>query len=499
MQARLSPVPPALVAVGEVLGRLDTGVGEVVGLDTDALAEDEVRQVLAADERAIRRLQAHQARLAAALTERRVTQARLQRPDDARAPQRAARQVRSDMTDQLGITPSRAKQVTRTGRQVRDLPVTAMAHAEGHLTDQHVNVIAEVTAHAVGDDRRRFEAELVDLARECRDAVVFGRHARRLLIERDHDAAQADLDRRKARRSGRVCQTEDGSTLLRLQTAGYAGELVHTVVDAFRTQDAAGQHRTAEQRTHDAILAAFEVALRSGDASTQHGVRPHVALVVPAEALRDGRGAAEADWTGPLPYREVAALLGDCSLTRLIADARGIPLSVSRRVRTVPAALWQYVSVRDRTCIVEGCDAPAAWCQVAHLDTPYRDDGRLSPETAGLLCTAGTNHHAIFDNGGGTVTWVDGRPVVRLAAGRRTEPPPLPVGPATARDTSPAPPLGPSPSGVGVTRTPRPARQPRLGHETRGTYDVVQAAAQTGGPGRRRCRSLRTTVRPPPS
>lgn len=324
------------VGTDALLAGLDEVVGQVAAVDVDTLDEGALRQVLAADERAIRRLQAHQAALTATLTRRRAAQARVERPDDHRAPEKAARQVRSELSDGLGITPSRAKQVARTGGQLEDLPATAAAYADGAITHQHVDVIAEVTAHFTGDVRRDFEAELVGLADECRDAVVFGRRARGLLIERDHDAAMDDLERKKARRSGRVVQTETGTTLLRLETAGYEGELVHTVVDAFRTHDAAGEHRTAEQRTHDALVAAFETALRTGAASTQHGVRPHVALVVRPDSVRPRAGAARTTWTGPLPHAEVARLLGDCSLARIVTDAADVPLSVSRQVRTVP-------------------------------------------------------------------------------------------------------------------------------------------------------------------
>ena len=96
-------------------------------------------------------------------------------------------------------------------------------------------------------------------------------------------------------------------------------------------------------------------------------------------------------------------------------------MSVTRKVRTVPAGLWQILRVRDGGCIVAGCDAPAGWCQVAHLGTPYRDDGKLTPDSAGLLCTGGVNHHATFDAGAGSVTWQGGRPVVHLTGetGRR--------------------------------------------------------------------------------
>lgn len=405
------------VMAGRAHGLADQ-VGRIVDLDVDQLGEAQIRQLLAAEEQAIRRLKAHQSRLSATLTRRRAAQARAEHPDDPRAPERAARQVRSEMTDGLGITPSQAKRITRTGRQLEHLPATAAAHADGRLTDGHVRVIDEVTAHFSGDERREFEAQLVALADDCRDAVVFGRRARGLLIERDHDAAMADLERKKARRSGRVTQTQDGRTLLQLESAGYDGELVHTVVDAFRTPDGAGHHRSAEQRTHDAIIAAFETALRAGAASTQHGVRPQVAVVVRAESIDAGEGAAGTRWSGPLPYDELARIMGDCALTRIVADAADTPMSVSRQVRTVPAGLWQGLVLRDGGCIWEDCDAPPGWCQVAHLETPYRDFGRLSPDTAGLLCTAGPNHHAIFDNGPYEVRWVDGRPQVCTTDGQ---------------------------------------------------------------------------------
>jgi hypothetical protein len=391
---------------------LERGVDQLAEVDVDALADDEVQRCLAIGERTVRRVQALQATLASTLTRRRAAAAKVERPDDPRAPQRAARAVRTEMTDELGITPSQAKQMTATGSRLEHLPATASAYRDGALTDRHVAVIDEVAAHSSGDARDEFELELVALAGRCRDAVVFGREARRLLAERDHDAAMADLDRKQARRRGAVAQDAEGCTRLMLTTAGYAGELVHTVVDAFRTPDGPGVHRTAEQRTHDAILAAFEVALRAGEAPTQHGVRPHVSLVVPAEAVRPRDGVVETTWTGPLPYGEVARLLADCSLARIVADAKGTPVSVTRQVRTVPMGLWRLLVVRDGGCIWEGCDAPAGWCQVAHLEDTFVDGGMLSPNTAGLLCTAGPNHHARYDHGDYRVVWFDGHPQV---------------------------------------------------------------------------------------
>lgn len=472
----IGPTP----AVDVLLGALDAAVGELVEADLDTLGEPEIGRMLAAEERAIRRLQAHQSRLTATLTRRRAERARTDRPDDPGAPQRAERQVRAQLTDELGITPSRAKQVARTGRQVETLPATAAAHADGQLTDQHVAVIAEVTAHTSGQDRRAFEAELVTLAGRCRDAVVFGRQARALLAERDHDAAMADLNRKRARRSGRLTQTPEGTTVLRLDTVGLDGELVHTVVDAFRTPDATGAHRTAEQRTHDAIMAAFQTALRTGAAATQHGVRPQVAVIVRADSIRDRDGTAATRWTGPLPYAAVARLLGDCVLTRIVADAHDVPLSVSKKVRTVPAGLWTLLVARDGGCIVAGCDAPAGWCEVAHLDTPFVDDGKLTPDTAGLLCASGANHHRAYDTRGWTPTWRDGRPVVVIPRSRDR----------TGRDAG---------TGRGGPDRDRPDTEPpRLVRETRAPYTTGTGDPPTHPRGRGDPAGRAAATRPPP-
>lgn len=419
MTTPTAPPTTADTAVRDAVATLEQAVETLAVLDVDALDETGIGHTLQGAERSIRRLRALQARLANTLSRRRARAARAQRPDDPRAAHKAARAVRGQLTDQLGITPSQSKQLVRTGTQLEHLPLTSNAYRQGRLTDAHVRVIDQVTAHFHGRARADFEEELLALADQCRDAVEFGRRARRRLIDRDHDAAMADLNRHKARRSARVAQTPDGTTHLSLDTAGYHGELLHTVIDAFRTPDTPGQHRTAEQRTHDAVMAAFETALRTGTAATQHGVRPHVSLVFRAESVRSRTGTVDTNWTGPLPYAEVARLLGDCSLARIVTDATEAPLSVSTQVRTVPMGLWRLLVLRDGGCIAQGCDAPAGWCQVAHLDDWFADGGKLAPDTAGLLCTAGNNHHAMFDRGDLQVTWTDGRPAVHPPSDRQ--------------------------------------------------------------------------------
>ncbi|MDX1659768.1 MAG: hypothetical protein R3343_13175, partial [Nitriliruptorales bacterium] len=44
----------------------------------------------------------------------------------------------------------------------------------------------------------------------------------------------------------------------------------------------------------------------------------------------------------------------------------------------------------------DGCDIPAAWCDVMHLDTPHRHGGPLTLDNTGLGCR---HHHRAYDHG----------------------------------------------------------------------------------------------------
>lgn len=119
-------------------------------------------------------------------------------------------------------------------------------------------------------------------------------------------------------------------------------------------------------------------------------------------------------------------------------------------MRTVPTGLWHALLLRDGGCRWPGCDAPAAWCDVAHGHTAYTDGGLLSPQNAALLCRS---HHRRFDLGpwvihvkGDEVTFL--RPVSGARAG------PITMQQVSLLDAGPAPPAQ-QPSADG--RQPPPA------------------------------------------
>jgi hypothetical protein len=398
--------------LSDAVAALGAAVDEVVGADLDACTDDEIRGSVAAVQRTLDRLTALRTRCLGALESRALNRA------GPGLERRALRAVHEDMAADLKVPRSEVEKDGRAGRRLAELPGTRSAMAEGDLSGPHAAVLAD-TLHLIDEPEVRAEAEARLLAAAAaEDLRTFGRTARAVLVELDADAAQRRIDRQHARRSLRLAVTADGTLQVHGNGTGLDGEIVQTAIHAFRSPDAPDQRRAADARTWDAFVAVCRAALDAGIAPTDRGVRPHVLVMVhePVVADRDGsgNGVAETLWSGPLPWTETRRLLADCGVSRVLLDARSLPVEASAGVRTVPAAVRKGVWVRDRVCIADGCDVPAAWCQVMHLEVPYRLDGRLTMATGGLGCSY---HHRRFDAGAMIMSVVDGRPVIH-APGR---------------------------------------------------------------------------------
>lgn len=394
---------------GYGLGALEAAVATVAGHDLVEVDEPALRAQIALLRTLRNRLDAHMTATIGELTRRERARARTRRPDDPRAGEQAARLARQQIVNELHLTHSEVKQAQRIGSQLAHAPTARAAFHDGTLGPRHTAVLADALGHVTDPDTHaQLETELTAAGQQM-DPVEFGKLVRRRLGETDNDASVAAQRRRHQRRSGRVHLTEDGFHNVSYRGSGLDGETVATAVHAYRRHDAPGEHRTPEQTTHDAIVDMATAALAAADAPTQHGVRPHVVVGIEQADLDRATGIAHTTWSGPVPLSEVDRIIDDCSISRLVRDARGIPVEASEAVRTVPVGVWRGVVDRDRGCIADGCDHKPQWCQVMHLDTPYRLNGRLTIATAALGCSY---HHRMLDHHGWTVTWHHGRPIL---------------------------------------------------------------------------------------
>lgn len=387
---------------------LAAAIDRLTAIDVDALPDTVLRDHLSELRRPLARLTALRADWSARLEARAIASA----PPQSRGV--AQRQARQQVAQAQQLTPTEAKRAVEAGRAAQQHPDTGRAFRAGELSPDHVRLIDELLAVVNEDDRADFERNLLELARH-HDATRFGRKARSLLADLAPAGVAAIEGRKRGRRRLRATDTPDGGFAFSGLLYGTAAETARVALDAFSLPDAAGERRTPEQRAADGFEQLCAAALRTGDAPAQHGARPQVLVILEAAELArldrgEVPGAGRFGRSGqPVSTDELGALLDDCQLVRIVRDAARTPIEVSEAVRTVPAGLWRALLARDGGCTWSGCDAPAAWCDVAHGHTPYAQHGRLRPDNAALLCR---RHHRRFDHGpwrisvvGDTVTY----------------------------------------------------------------------------------------------
>ena len=374
---------------------LAVAIDALAGLDIDEMTDDQLAAQLSSLRIPLGRLRSLQARWAAALESRRIAAAPPQRAGAAQ------RNARNELAQQQQITPSETKRLVEAGQAARRHQHTGRAFADGRLTPDHVRVLDSLLRQIEPAQRARLEPQLVELA-ERTNASLFGRKARALVATVDPAALAASEERLRGRRYLRCTDTPDGGFAFSGLLYGTAAETARVALDAFTRPDAAGEHRTPEQRSADGFEQLCAAALSTNKVPSQHGTRPQVLVSIEPDQLEaalgdDGIGHARFVWSDqPVSTRELGHLLDDCSLIGVLLDARRTPIEVTTHVRTVPAGLYRALQERDGGCTWEGCDAPAAWCDVAHGEHPFRDRGRLHPGNAALLCRS---HHRRFDQG----------------------------------------------------------------------------------------------------
>jgi hypothetical protein len=380
-------------AMRDAFDLLDRAVGSVCRAEVDGLDDLGVTRRIDLLHRAQSRLAAERARLVAVLEHRRTSQV-----DDVRQRERARQQIRRELASRSNQAPSQTKLDAQAGAAAQEHTTTGRDFADGRISAEHVRLIAEVLdAVPDGPQRQELERELLGIARVSQPNVL-GRHARELLARLVPPSVTLREERQHRERRVSATDTPDGGLALSGIMYGTAAETVRTALEAFRRPDVPGEVRTPGQRTADAVEQLCTSALKAGDAPARHGVRPHVLITVTLDQLEVGEDGLALLASGePTNLGRLRHLLNDCSWARVVLAPDGTPIEASRGVRTVPKGLWRALLARDGGCTWAGCDAPAAWCDVAHGEVPFAADGQLSPANAALLCR---RHHRRFDHGG---------------------------------------------------------------------------------------------------
>ncbi|MEE9333761.1 MAG: DUF222 domain-containing protein [Granulosicoccaceae bacterium] len=134
---------------------------------------------------------------------------------------------------------------------------------------------------------------------------------------------------------------------------------------------------------------------RAGSAADNYQVVVHV----DETALVAGK-ASQANQVGSsqLPIDTVRRLCCDGSIVPIIENAKGEPLSVGRKVRTITTGIRRALWARDKGCAFPGCECKRY--VDAHHIKHWADGGETALHNLVLLCT---KHHRLLHEGGYSV------------------------------------------------------------------------------------------------
>ncbi len=329
-----------------------------------------------------------------------------------------------------------ARREVRQAETLAALPAVADGVSAGRVPLAHLDALARVT-EALGTGaaaeigRPETQERLVRMA-ERQTVREFTASAARLVASFD----PAELERNAAaqrRERFFVMSRRPEGTFLR-------GRLDHVSAESLRVAlasvgQAPDDERTKPQADADALVALAERATAgtagvrarrvspagtllpdpeqdAADARVSGtSSRPTVSILVPAETFeatqRLQRARAEGERSPaaapvepstledgtPVAPSELARLLCDSEVGRIVLAADGVPMDLGRTQRFYSGPQRRAVIVRDRQCAWNGCDVPAAYCEVHHIRWWNRHLGPTSVENGVLLCSH--HHHVV--------------------------------------------------------------------------------------------------------
>ena len=134
---------------------------------------------------------------------------------------------------------------------------------------------------------------------------------------------------------------------------------------------------------------------------TSGGINATVLVTMSLETLIGGNASATLDTGRKITAETARRLSSQAGVIPAVFDTKGALLDMGRTVRLHTKAQRIALRVRHKTCTVEGCTVPAAYCH-AHHKTPWSRGGRTSVKDGTLLCPA---HHRDAHRPGYTTTY----------------------------------------------------------------------------------------------
>ena len=280
------------------------------------------------------------------------------------------------------------------GRAAADPALTGALHA-ADLSAPQLKLVSETAAVAEGAS-----GTLLDLSgqgashQELADAAARLRAAAR--SRQSEHARRARVHQCRHLRSHQRPEGGIGGAFLCDEVA-WARIAPRLEAEARRRWKAAGQKEPLDAHRLDAFLELL--AGGSGPGGSGGTARPHMVVIVNAEALRrgsvQGGELCEIEGIGPVSVEAASELVGEGGLQFLVRDGIDIR-TVTGTTRTLPQRMAAALMVRDRTCAVEGCGKRHG-LEVDHCRVDFADGGPTCLDNLARLCP---EHHDLKTYGG---------------------------------------------------------------------------------------------------
>ncbi len=155
----------------------------------------------------------------------------------------------------------------------------------------------------------------------------------------------------------------------------------------FQAARAQGRREPHQAYAADALVELAEHTRACDDQPTSRTPKAMVQVVVDHRALlrgslEDGE-SCEVPGIGPIPVATARAWATDAYLSALLTDGTDIK-AVCHLGRTIPSRLRTALEMRDRTCVVPGCDV-GRHLEIDHIK-PVTDGGPTRLDNLARLC-----------------------------------------------------------------------------------------------------------------
>ena len=163
-------------------------------------------------------------------------------------------------------------------------------------------------------------------------------------------------------------------------------------VDIELTGDEADS-RTLSQRRLDALMSIARESLEH-DSGRVAGTAVTMVVTIPLATLRSGIGAAQIEGVdAPISAATARRLAASAEFIPAVLGGPSEPLDLGRAQRLFSASQRRALAIRDGGCVWPRCEAPPAWCEIAHVDA-WALGGPTDLKNGALMCP---HHHRRFD------------------------------------------------------------------------------------------------------